>query len=566
MATRKYLSYDRLQEYDILLKEQMVTADDSALSSANEYTDTKIAEITNGTTVVKEAEHAIFADSATSASSAEIAESATKATQDGSGNVITTTYETKIDAKNKLDEAKTYADTAAATVKDDLLNGAGEAYDTLKELGDLIDDNKDAIDALEIIASGKADAEHTHDLSAYETKEDSQIKYDELKEIKSDWNQNDETAPDYIKNRICYVTDPVDYVLLEEQAIIFDDTLSYFDDTATLETGDGLTYVVTFDNTVYECLLTDIGDGNVYIGNGSLNSDEYQDTGEPFYVSSYVSEYGMVILTSTVGEHSISIIKRVNDIVKIDEKFLPATVGKDVSGQTFTEVWDGTEYVEMTADIGAEIFNDYENNIAIGYDSHAEGYGTTALGDSSHAEGERTVASGDYSHAEGNSTKAFGGSSHSEGSLTVAIGYYSHAEGMSTEASGISSHSEGDLTVASGDYSHSEGYYTKASSDYQHVQGRYNIEDTANTYAHIIGNGADISNLSNAHTLDWDGNAWFSGNIKIGGTGYDDENAKIILTATDELITIDDIDEICGSVTEGGLPQSDVDELMAQLQ
>ena len=32
-----------------------------------------------------------------------------------------------------------------------------------------------------------------------------------------------------------------------------------------------------------------------------------------------------------------------------------------------------------------------------------------------------------------------------------------------------------------------------------------------------------------------------------------------------DFITVDDIDENCGSVTEGGLPQSDIDELMAQL-
>lgn len=57
----------------------------------------------------------------------------------------------KVDAS--LTEAKTYADL----VKNDLLNGAGEAYDTLKELGDLIDDNQDAITALETIAVNKAD-------------------------------------------------------------------------------------------------------------------------------------------------------------------------------------------------------------------------------------------------------------------------------------------------------------------------------------------------------------------------------------------------------------------------
>ncbi len=33
-----------------------------------------------------------------------------------------------------------------------------------------------------------------------------------------------------------------------------------------------------------------------------------------------------------------------------------------------------------------------------------------------------------------------------------------------------------------------------------------------------------------------------------------------------EFITVADIDEICGNVTEGSLPQSDIDELMAQLQ
>ena len=61
-----------------------------------------------------------------------------------------------------LGESKTYTDNAVKAVKDDLLNGAGEAYDTLKELGDLIDNNVDAIEALELVASSKADADHTH--------------------------------------------------------------------------------------------------------------------------------------------------------------------------------------------------------------------------------------------------------------------------------------------------------------------------------------------------------------------------------------------------------------------
>lgn len=81
---------------------------------------------------------------------------------------------------------------------------------------------------------------------------------------------------------------------------------------------------------------------------------------------------------------------------------------------------------------------------------------------------------------------------------------------------------------ALGHVSHSEGYNTIATGDYQHVQGRWNEIDKENKYADIVGNGSSKNVRSNAYTLDWNGNAWFAGNIKIGGTGYDDSNAKVI--------------------------------------
>ena len=52
--------------------------------------------------------------------------------------------------------ARLYAETLCSDLKNELLNGAGKNYDTLKELGDLIDDNADAISALETIATSKA--------------------------------------------------------------------------------------------------------------------------------------------------------------------------------------------------------------------------------------------------------------------------------------------------------------------------------------------------------------------------------------------------------------------------
>ncbi len=82
---------------------------------------------------------------------------------------------------------------------------------------------------------------------------------------------------------------------------------------------------------------------------------------------------------------------------------------------------------------------------------------------------------------------AIGGSAHTEGSGTQAIGTDSHTEGIGTIAKGVA----------------------------QHAQGKFNIEDTSNTYAHIVGNGV-AGERSNAHTLDWNGNAWYAGTVSAG--------------------------------------------------
>lgn len=181
-----------------------------------------------------------------------------------------------------------------------------------------------------------------------------------------------------------------------------------------------------------------------------------------------------------------------------------------------------------------------DGTTASGECSHAEGSETTALGECSHAEGDNTTAVGDCSHAEGSGTQASGNCSHAEGGGTVASGSKSHAEGTSTAAPGDSSHSEGKYTGAPGNCSHAEGYNTKASSDYQHVQGKFNIEDTTNKYAHIVGNGNNNNKRSNAHTLDWDGNAWFAGKLSQDGAPTEDKDLvtkKYVDDSRDNLVS-----------------------------
>ena len=137
---------------------------------------------------------------------------------------------------------------------------------------------------------------------------------------------------------------------------------------------------------------------------------------------------------------------------------------------------------------------------------------------------------GEYAWAEGSNTIARGWGSHAEGNNTIASGESSHAEGSYTTASGIQSHAEGYNTTASGQISHAEGRGTVAQGKNQHVQGIYNIEDT--TSAHIVGNGGDNYSRSNAHTLDWSGNAWFAGDVYTGSTSgkNKDEGSKILAT------------------------------------
>ena len=161
---------------------------------------------------------------------------------------------------------------------------------------------------------------------------------------------------------------------------------------------------------------------------------------------------------------------------EFDKKLnIDKAVGKNVAGQEFT-----VAYEKVTADKGAEIFNNYLDNIATGKYSHAEGDITRATNYCDHAEGLGTKAKGGHSHAEGNGSYAAGDSSHSEG-------YY---------------------TLSGGDASHSEGSGTKATGEAQHVEGKYNIEDTENKFAHIIGNGTDNDNRSNAFAIDWYGNIY----------------------------------------------------------
>ena len=157
------------------------------------------------------------------------------------------------------------------------------------------------------------------------------------------------------------------------------------------------------------------------------------------------------------------------------------------------------------------------------------------------------AASGFYSHAEGSGTAATANSSHAEGGGTRAMGSYSHAEGSASVANGGSSHSEGYGTTASGAQSHAQGFRTIAASENQHAEGKFNIEDANGKYAHIIGNGANANNRSNAYAIDWDGKIYTHNSA----TGFDINNNYLEMQNGIRLYISDT--EPTGTIPEGSL-------------
>ncbi|MBO5283645.1 MAG: hypothetical protein J6B43_11085 [Lachnospiraceae bacterium] len=177
------------------------------------------------------------------------------------------------------------------------------------------------------------------------------------------------------------------------------------------------------------------------------------------------------------------------------------------------------------------------NTEASGQASHAEGLSTKATGYYSHTEGQSTTASGSGAHAEGYNAKATGDFAHAEGNGTTAGDMFSHAEGASTQASGTGAHAENLSTKASGTGAHAEGQYTIASGQFQHVQGQYNEEDTENKYAHIVGGGTSATDRKNIHTVDWQGNAYYAGDV-TNGNGVSLDGLMALIGTTGQFRTI----------------------------
>ena len=146
-----------------------------------------------------------------------------------------------------------------------------------------------------------------------------------LKKHRGDWNQNDPTADDYIKNRPFYTDDTKKIVNVPEQKITIPSKRPYSAQLILPEPIEfvvGQTYEVKWDDETYSCVAFDLNGINV-IGNRVLFDDGTgTNTGEPFImVISKAEGFGRVFAPEAIGTHTVEVTT--TKVVTLDRKYIP---------------------------------------------------------------------------------------------------------------------------------------------------------------------------------------------------------------------------------------------------
>lgn len=143
--------------------------------------------------------------------------------------------------------------------------------------------------------------------------------------VQPDWNQNDSTATDYIKNRPFYTSDPVETVLVEESSVSFSGSGGMYSAQiqSNFEATVGQTYKVTWDGAVYECACVNFNDVP-FIGNFSI-AGFGSDTGEPFLMGINNGSRIGIYTKDASASHTISISGSIAEVTQIPDKYISDT-------------------------------------------------------------------------------------------------------------------------------------------------------------------------------------------------------------------------------------------------
>lgn len=183
----------------------------------------------------------------------------------------------------------------------------------------------------------------------------------------SDWNQNDETALDYIKNRTHY--DRTELLVEETTVTVFSNGSagSVLSNAFNADLVEGDTYIVAFDGTEYECVATMHPEMEaVCIGasDASFYNICYNITKQtpPFLYAIQNTSHNLY----AEGTHTISITHIA--LKKLDNKFLNDDVFTQADLSQNEEVFNALieiDAISAVTDSDESILTDENNNILL---------------------------------------------------------------------------------------------------------------------------------------------------------------------------------------------------------
>ena len=185
--------------------------------------------------------------------------------------------------------------------------------------------------------------------------------------VQPDWNQNDETAADYVKNRTHWKEFSA---IVEEQTIegfsVMEDPIYAVQNPFVFTPAVGDKYIVHWDGDEYNVDAKEL-DGMICIGNENyINMISGGDI--PFAII-FVGDNVSVATESTVASHTICI--GVEVVHKLDERF----VQKDVVVAIASDNWSyGMTMLDASGASVEEIKEAYENNVPILLTTHTDSH------------------------------------------------------------------------------------------------------------------------------------------------------------------------------------------------
>lgn len=176
----------------------------------------------------------------------------------------------------------------------------------------------------------------------------------------ADWNQADSSASDYVKNRTHYA-ETVDSELIPKTNHTFGVGPQGTYSMATVDFVEGNTYTVMWDEQEYECICYQTGNG-LAIGCSTFIGVEGFDNGEPFVFYAYIGAGATLVMVSEAGEHTFSVLGKVEKIHKLDPKYLPDSIATD---DEIIEILVQEDMLVAVTDSDGDILADENGNIIL---------------------------------------------------------------------------------------------------------------------------------------------------------------------------------------------------------